>query len=124
VKNLDQIRARNALKASSIQVKGQNGGEVIKKIPPLVMNHGLLAAAAFGFEKGEGWQAAFNALAQHLSDPDVGILPSTASTAEGMLRFLSQDADSDRLRAATNEAMAWLNYARRFIKSKDEKAGA
>ena len=52
MKNLEQIRARNALKCQSehgSEIIGEEGGMVIKKLPQLIMNHGLLATAAFAF---------------------------------------------------------------------------
>ena len=55
MQNLNQIRARNVLEfANSAPVRGRNGGEVIKKIPPVIMNNGIMAALAyFGSVKGK-----------------------------------------------------------------------
>lgn len=131
MKNLEQIRARNALAAAKnpkLQITGQQGGEVIKKIPSMVMNHGFLATGAFGLgEKQKGWEDAFTAIAQHLADPDIALVPKDKTDAESLLTYLtSDDANSEKLKLVTNEAMAWLNYARRFInrdtnKEKDYK---
>ena len=116
--NLEQIRARNALSlAESGAVSGKEGGEVIKKIPPLIMNHGLLATAAFAFdEKNRGFKKVFDAIAAHLADPEIGVLPEDKGDLSKMMGFLTDDADSVVLRNATNETMAWLSYARRFVK--------
>lgn len=118
MKNMEQIRARNANQfAKSGSVKGKEGGEVIKKIPPLILNHGLLATAAFSHTEREGWQKTFDAIASHLSDTDIGVLPSGTSDREKMMDFLTgESATSETLKLATEETMAWLGYARRFVK--------
>jgi CRISPR/Cas system CMR-associated protein Cmr5 small subunit len=44
MKNLEQVRARNALKlAMETHLEGKQGGDMIKKVPSLILNHGLLA---------------------------------------------------------------------------------
>ena len=59
MKNLEQIRAANAwaYARAGVNTKGSQGGEVVKKLPALIMSNGLLAAAAFAYAKGhgEGW---------------------------------------------------------------------
>jgi len=121
--NLEQIRARNALQfASSTTVSGKEGGEVIKKIPALITNHGLLATAAYSFTEKEGWQKVFDAIAAHLSDKDIGIFPPSVKNREEMMKFLTDPGcTSDILKRATAEAMAWLCYARRFVKKGENK---
>lgn len=116
--NLEQVRARNALGFSRDGgVKGEEGGEVIKKIPPLIVNNGLLATAAYSFTEKEGWQKTFDAIAKHLADPDVAILPEDSTDRTKMMDFLTgKEATSETVKLATNEAMAWLSYARRFVK--------
>ncbi len=120
MQNLEQIRARNVLVFANSEdgnVAGVNKGEVIKKIPPLILNHGLLATAAYSFTEKEGWQKVFDAIARHLSDKDIAIIPSSANDREEMMSFLTKPATtSEMLKRATTETMAWLDYARRFIK--------
>lgn len=117
MKNLEQIRARNALAFAHLgPVSGDNEGEVIKKIPPLIMNHGLLATAAFSFSEKQGWQMVFDAIARHLADKEIGILPDSVKDRNTMMVHLSEKADSETLKLATVETMAWLGYARRFVK--------
>lgn len=117
MKNLEQIRAKNALEFSKTgTVSGDKGGEVIKKIPPLIINHGLLAAAAYSYSEKEGWQKVFDAIAKHLADIEIGIIPENKNSREKMMEYLSAEANSELLKAATIEAMAWLAYARRFVK--------
>jgi len=121
MQNLEQIRARNVLAfAKSGTISGDKGGEVIKKIPPLILNHGLLATAAYSFTEKEGWQLTFDAIARHLADPDVAILPSAVKDRQTMMDELTKKSTtSEVLKNATAETMAWLQYARRFVKKED-----
>lgn len=120
MKNLEQIRARNAYNfAQSNEVRGQNDGEIVKKIPPLIMNHGLLAVLGYASDKKNmGYKVVCDGIAEHLSDPDIGCVSKDAATHELLLKSLTSgsDANSQCLRMATAEAMAWLNFARRFVK--------
>lgn len=50
IQNLDQIRAYNAI-TSQGKWAGVNDGEVVKKIPALIRENGLLGAAAFAVDK-------------------------------------------------------------------------
>ncbi|MCB1244345.1 MAG: type III-B CRISPR module-associated protein Cmr5 [Verrucomicrobiales bacterium] len=119
--NLEQIRARNALKFSrdhGDEIRGPQGGEVIKKLPSLILNHGLLATAAYSFTEKHGWQITFDAIAGHLADDEIKILPTDITTHRGMMNWLtSGEASSESLKLATVETMAWLAFARRFVKN-------
>ena len=119
--NMNQIRARHVLTFANdphVDVKGQDGGEVVKKIPASIMNSGLLSTLAYAMdEKKRGWKCVFDGIAQHLSSPEIGIVDSGACSAEGLLEFLtSETTSSDRLREVSAEAMAWLDFARRLVK--------
>lgn len=115
MQNLEQVRARNALTLGP--VSGDKGGEVIKKVAPLILNHGLLATAAYSFTEKEGWQKVFDAIARHLADKDIAIVPETVKNRQELMEFLTRkDTSSETLKLATAEAMAWLVYARRFVK--------
>jgi CRISPR/Cas system CMR-associated protein Cmr5 small subunit len=120
MKNLEQIRASNAIKYADAGVKtrGAQGGEVVKKLPALVMSNGLLAAGAFAYSKGEGegWYVCFDHLAAHLAHPEIGVAPRDKNTLRKLMDFLTGEADSATLKQATDEALAWLCYARRFVK--------
>lgn len=125
MKNLEQIRAANALAYADagVRTRGSQGGEVVKKLPALIMTNGLLAAGAFAYAKGadDGWYVCFDHLARHLAHPDVAVAPSNARDLRSLLDHLSKDADSGTLKQATDEALAWLCYAKRFVKKqKDE----
>ncbi len=50
MKNLEQIRAYNAITAQG-RWAGVNDGEVVKKIPAMIRENGLLGAAAFAVDK-------------------------------------------------------------------------
>ncbi|MBE2205578.1 MAG: hypothetical protein IAE94_14695 [Chthoniobacterales bacterium] len=122
MQNLEQIRARNVLTfAKSGAVSGDKGGEVIKKIPPLILNHGLLATAAYSFTEKEGWQKVFDAIARHLADVDIAIAPRDVTNRQTLMNFLTHESTtSETLKLATAETMAWLQYARRFVKKEDK----
>jgi hypothetical protein len=115
-KNLEQIRAANALEAAKKKIAGTNDGEVIKKIPPLIMNHGLLAVGAYAFDEKTGYKDAVDAIATHLAHPDIKLIPDDCNNTAKLMEYLSTKADSATLKLCTAEAMAWLEYARRFIK--------
>ena len=119
-KTLAQIRAANALKASHIPGMGlgQKGGNAISGFPMLIKTDGLLAACAFAVEtsasgkpKQEGAQLIMNAVATHLAS--VGI--TKATRAQDLVEELALAADSSQLRRATAEALAYLNYLKRFV---------
>jgi hypothetical protein len=117
MKNREQIRARNAMEAAEKNLAGPKGGDVIKSIPPLIMNHGLLAVGAYAFDDNKaGFKGAFDALARHLADPEIALVPLKCkdNTIELLKHLVA--ADSATLKLVTAEAMAWLNYARRFIR--------
>ena len=118
MQNLEQIRARNALKfANQGFVGGDKGGEVIKKVSPLIQNHGLLATAAYSFSEKEGWQRVFDAIALHLADRDIAIVDAACTDRTKLTEFLTRkETTSETLKLATSETMAWLTYARRFVK--------
>ena len=113
MKNLEQIRALHVLNAAkTIDAKGKKGGEsVAKKIPPHIINHGLMQTLAFAKDQGEGYKNICDCIAQHLSEQ--GLVDDCKDT-ESLLRALAE-GDSTLLKHATHESMAWLNYARRFI---------
>lgn len=134
MQNLNQIRARHVLEfATFCKVKGKNGGDVIKDIPPVIMNNGLMAALAYSLEekakkdKNTGrvnveyhpWRFVFDAIAMHLSSKEIAMIPADKNTAEMLLDYLASDADdvsSTLLRDVTAEAGEWLNFARRLVR--------
>lgn len=112
MKNLEQIRAANALEAAPTIEGGREGGRnVAKKVPNYVRNNGLLGAAAFARETGKGYECVLNALIKHLGHNQVGL--TETGNIDEFIRELGK-ADSSHLRRVTSEAMAYLNYLRRF----------
>lgn len=122
MKNLEQIRAHNALKVAGSIKAGPGEGDpnaVCKKVPSLIINNGLLATAAFANEGKAGIQSVIHAIEMHLQHAEIRIMePDTT-----LLTWLSSaNADAQLLRRVTNEAMAYLNYLRRFVEKKKERS--
>ena len=127
MKNLDQIRAGNALEAGKKGFKGVNDGQVVKKIPTMIRENGLLGALAFAVErkdgkngkpgdlKNPGHHGVFAAIVTHLAHPGIGKIGQQC-TPEQFAQWLteSEKATSARLRDITSESLAYLNYLRRF----------
>jgi CRISPR/Cas system CMR-associated protein Cmr5 small subunit len=116
MKNLEQIRARNALACSNTPLNGERGGELVKKIASFIQNNGLLPTAAFCKEQGGHHELLFNSIATHLGDPDIGLISANNPSLDSLLNELTNaQADSLKLQRITAETNAWMNYARRFI---------
>ena len=114
MKNLDQIRAKNALaSATSIEGGVNDGKNIAKKVPTMIMENGIIAAAAFAVETGKGYETVFNAIITHLVD--VQYLNRSVTLTE-FITWLAGTADSSRLRQITAESIAYLSYLRRFAK--------
>ena len=115
MQNLEQIRARNAIHATGDKEapQGKNGGEVAKKVPAMIMESGLLGALAFAIDAKAGHEKVLQGAIQHYRQLDKQA-PETDSLAD-FANWLAQQ-DSARLRAATSEILAYLNYYRRFVR--------
>jgi CRISPR-associated protein Cmr5 len=120
MQNLDQLRAAHALAAASTIGQGSEGGDnVAKKVPTMIRENGILAAAAFACETGSGYKDVFDAIIEHLRIAKR--LPGCGRTA--LKDFIDDLASCDAatLRAVTTEAMAYLSYLRRFASKKGGK---
>lgn len=111
MKNLEQIRA-----AAALPVADQVRRSAISKLPGLILNNGLLAAAAFCDAQGGGnnrpdQATAMTAVARHLAAR--GIVGNQVTTIPAMIADLSE-RDSLALQRATHEALAFLSYLKRF----------
>lgn len=123
MQNLEQKRAAHALKWAIEIGRGKDGGEVVKKIPPLIVNNGILASMAFAVEPGKedghknpGHYSVFKAIISHLQENcGLDIPPQEAKTVEQFLGWIVSN-DSAFLRAVTAEALAYMSYLRRFVK--------
>lgn len=123
--NLDQLRAANALDAlkkyPQLQKKKQHddqdaqGGDQLTGFPALIVNNGLLATIAFSQTKGRDSDhvCICHAIAEHLN---ARRLLDAAGDAQFMADELAR-GDSTKLRLCTAEALAYLNYLRRFAKA-------
>lgn len=117
MKNLEQRRAAHAWpRALDLTPAEVNG------LPPLIVNNGLLATAAFAAVKDDedrpkrpGMKRAFDAVADHLAEQ--GLLAADKGTVEGLLQDLPARQDSAPLQRATTEALAYLNYLKRFART-------
>lgn len=122
MKNLAQVRAASALKFanSPVEKRGRDGGEAIKKVPPMIAANGLLATIAFCLEENRnglqrpGYAAIIDAIAGHLQSEEIAITKGTSHARE--LLFHLVDNDSEILKLATGESIEWLSYARRFVR--------
>ena len=122
MKNLDQIRAHNALLYKDRIANSQGGGDAISGFPMLVLADGLLAALAFSCElkkqgtrdrKHPGEHTVATAIADHLHTERNRI--TQAGDADGLLAELAKGESDALLRRATAEALAFLNYLKRYV---------
>lgn len=114
MKNLEQIRAAAALKPAEHLKR-----EAINKLPGLIINNGLLAAAAFcdaggGGENKDDLKSAMQATAGHLQERNI---ISKSSSIQEMIDDLCQK-DAVTLQRATAEALAFLAFLKRFAQKK------
>lgn len=110
MKNLEQIRAQAAL-VSATDLKR----EAISKLPGMIVNNGLLAAAAFCDAEGDGpnkvhLKRAMEASARHLQQR--GII-GNGDSIQAMVADLCAK-DSNTLQRATAETLAFLGFLKRF----------
>ena len=118
MKNLEQIRAKNAMNAAkNNDFGGKNGGETVKKIPTMIRDNGILGALAFAKETGKGYEATFKAIITHLQDAEINRCPTDCDDLDEFFTCLVEK-DSATLRDVTAESMAYLNYLRRFVHCK------
>lgn len=115
LENLEQTRALNAFNACTGTVMGGvNGGEVVKKLPPMIRENGMLGALAYALSrdgKSSGYSNAFQAICKHLNS----IGKVNAGTVEALQNEL-MECPALKLRDVTSETMLFLNYMRRFAK--------
>ena len=117
IDNLELKRAAHAIKACQKEnFGGAKGGEVVKKLPPMIRESGLLGALAFALSKSDndGHLKAFDTICRHLNE----LGKVRTNTAAGLLEELIEDSDSLKLRDVTAETLLYLNYLRRFAENK------
>lgn len=113
MQNLDQIRAAAALEPAK-----ELDRSAISKLPGLILNNGLLSAAAFCDAEGGGdnrghLKKAMVATAKHLASR--GIAAPGTQDIRSLIDDLSKK-DSLNLQRATAESLAYLAYLKRFAK--------
>lgn len=116
MKNLDQIRASNAL-AMADNLTNTEGGDALSGYPSLIIGNGLLATLAFSLDKKKQHLAIASAIAYHLANLAEGenLVAPEQPTAEGLRKKLTA-SDADHLRRCTSEALAFLSYLKRFAR--------
>ena len=111
MQNLEQLRAATALPAAKDLKRS-----AISKLPGLILNNGLLAAAAFcdadgGGDNKDHLKKAMIATANHLRDRKIAA--SNVHNIETLIADLSAKPPAT-LQRATHEALAFLAYLKRF----------
>ena len=130
MKNLEQIRAAAALEfwkpeqGQPPAARGVNDGDVISKLPSLIISNGLLATSAFAKSKGaaSGHFELMREVCRFLCAGDRRVLPEPLVRRESeddldpYIHLLTQgdDASSTRLQLATSEALAYIGFLKRF----------
>ena len=126
MRNLEQIRSKNALTAAEKGFHGKNDGDIIKKIPAMIKQSGFLGALAYAIEdesktkknesvRTSGYAEAFKAILQHLQNRDIGLCPVNLQELRQFAEWLCDDEqNSIVLRTITAEAMAYMNVLRRY----------
>ncbi len=114
MKNLEQIRAANALGCADALDR-----QAVRKLPAMVLANGLLAAAAFSLdsESRRNMRTVWVAIGKHLHQR--GHLKAAPTgqddnaTVKSYLKELCARS-SGELQNATAEALAYLGYLKRF----------
>jgi len=127
MKNLEQIRSNNAYTASlNAPFRGKNGGDIVKKIPTMIIDNGILLTLAYALEQNEkgsrkniGEYEVFEQILAHLSH-DSFQLVNQGINPEEFLEFLSSKVTTRELREITSETIRYLNYFRRFAGTKGD----
>ncbi len=109
MRNLEQIRAKHALDFinNSDAMTGPDGGNILSKLPTMIVADGLLATAAFAKAKGGGYEKTIDNIFAHLRSQAI---------AAGIDDLAAKGALE--LQRASTEALAYANYIKRFGKAK------
>ena len=126
MENLEQRRAAHALAKAADCRRRQGEGDCLSGYPGLLINNGLLACLAFSQEKEGQHLRVANAIAYHLDKMEIcERIGGGQADAPWLLRYLSGQqngpnnppATAHTLRRATDEALAFLGYLKRFAKT-------
>ena len=114
--NIDQIRAKNALRDKAKAVKKQEGeGDALSGYPSLIINNGLIACIAYSIDKEKQHTRIADAIAYHLNDRKVLICSDALSLRNALC---GENTDASTLQHATHESLEFLAYLKRFQRSK------
>ena len=127
MKNLEQIRAAQALKFwnsdPAKKVPGREASEIVRKLPALLLTNGLLATIASAKAGSEGWKIVMEEIGSFLSPGKMGILPAPAPRLDNLITVLTNElSDSLLLQRATAESLAYAGYLRRFAPGRQNSA--
>jgi len=103
-------------------VRGAEGGDVVSKLGPLILECGLLSTLALAKHKRGGHEALLKEVGRYLGSQDADgrcLLPEKAETLVSFITQLTQN-DSSLLRQATAEALVYVGYLKRFAPPKDK----
>jgi len=124
---LDQRRARHAWEAILSFAKDKNGqrdyGDDAKeyareahKLPTHIMAAGLGQALAFILAKAKDKKPNLRQLHEHITDWVIKQRPMTAKKPDSLVESIIE-GDSDFLRRATDEVLAYLQWLNRFAEA-------
>ena len=113
LENLDQIRAAHA-----VAIAGSIDRQSVTRLPSMIVNNGLLAAAAFADQRSSndesqkpGLKKAMDAVASYLRERK---LTSGNDTGSLIRDLCSKGKTPQELQLATDEALAYLSFLKRF----------
>lgn len=114
MKNLEQIRAANALACADSLDR-----QAVRKLPALVLANGLLAAASFSLdsESRKNMRAVWVAIGSHLHQRGHLKAAPAGQGDNARIKSLVEDLcgrSSAELQNAAAEALAYLGYLKRF----------
>jgi CRISPR/Cas system CMR-associated protein Cmr5 small subunit len=125
MENLEQRRAAHALAKAESCRKQSGEGDCLSGYPGLIINNGLLSCLAYSLEKKGQHERVANAIAYHLHEMEI-CERFGGGQADGswLLQHLTgrtpaagnQAVTAHTLRRATDEALAFLGYLKRFAK--------
>lgn len=118
MENLEQLRAAHALTKAEYCRKQSGEGDCLSGYPGLIINNGLLSCLAYSLEKKAQHKRVADAIAYHLHKMEIcERLGGGEADASWLLRHLAgSQVSANTLRRATDEALAFLGYLKRFAK--------
>lgn len=130
--SIDRKRAKFAYdcaKNGSRITKNKEYKAYVKKIPMLIKTNGIAATLAFIKSKSESdeskagyaYKLIYQQITDWLKEQPIGIIPEELRERE--LEYAILNLNSNNYRAVTNEALAFLNWLKRFADGLIEDKG-